>query len=221
MTVRFLFTLICSVSLSVAHAQDAETETESRTYRSDIGINSIGLINALFDSDDDSFVTPYLFSYNLDLGKINFRAAIGPKFNRSEVVREGFTDSQEKVQTNIDYRVGLGWDIIEEKKWLVRTGFDIAGGYDLDKTIDDTGFDKVTMQMREWSIGGGPFAQVIFRINDRISLSTDAAVYFTHFDSQEKEIFENFPEFDNELSNTTGQRLDVFLPTSLFIHFHF
>ena len=101
------------------------------------------------------------------------------------------------------------------------TGFDIAGGYTLDKVVDDTGFDKVTMQTREWSLGGGPFAQIVFKINNRISISTDAALYFTHFDNQEKEIFENFPEFDNELSNTTGQRLDVFLPTSLFIHFHF
>jgi hypothetical protein len=91
----------------------------------------------------------------------------------------------------------------------------------MDRTVDDTGFDKVTYENEEWNLGGGPFVQLVFRINDRISLSTDGALYFKHFNTTENELFENFPDFNNELSKTTGQKLEVFLPTSLFIHFHF
>ena len=80
-------------------------------------------------------------------------------------------------------------------------------------------FDELDDRLYVW--GPPPFVQLVFRINDRISLSTDAALYFNHFNRTENELFENFPDFNNELSKTTGQKLEVFLPTSLFIHFHF
>ena len=216
----YLIFVLCTAQVSFGQSVD-ESETTRHNFKHDIGLNSIGLLSALFDGDDAEFVTPYLVSYNLDMGKTNIRAAIGPKFSTSTVVREGFTDTQQQIATDIDYRLGLGWDIIDEPKWLVRSGVDMVGSYTLDKLVDDTGFDKITNQDREWTLGGGPFVQIVFRISDRISLSTDAALYFTHFNSQSKEIFENFPEFDNVISNTTGQELGAFLPTSLFIHFHF
>jgi hypothetical protein len=193
----------------------------SRQFRHDIGLNAIGMFRALFNSDEVDAITPYLISYNLDMGKTNFRVGIGPAFSSSTETHEGFSDSQKNTTVNLDVRVGLGFDIVDHQKWTVRTGFDVIGGYHIDKTVDDTGFDKVTHEDEEWNLGAGPFVQLVFRINDRISLSTDAALYFKHFNRTENELFENFPDFNNELSKTTGQKLEVFLPTSLFIHFHF
>jgi len=204
----------------VGYSQDEDADT-SRTFKHDIGLNAIGMLRALFNSDEIDAVTPYLISYNLDMGKTNFRLGIGPSFSSSTETHEGFSDSQNNTKIDLDARIGLGFDVIDQKRWVVRTGFDIIGGYHLDKTVDDTGFDKVTTENEEWNIGAGPFAQLIFRINDRISISTDAGLYFNHFNSRENELFENFPDFNNELSQTTGQKLEVFLPTSLFIHFHF
>lgn len=214
-----LISLFIALCIS-AFAQNRQSDT-TKTFRHDIGLNAIGMLRALFNSDELDAVTPYLFSYNLDMGKTNFRAGLGPSYSSSTETHEGFSDSEKTTSVDLDLRLGLGFDVVDHKRWTVRTGFDVIGGYRLDKTVDDTGFDKVTTENKAWNIGAGPFAQLIFRINDRISLSTDSALYFNHFNIEENELFENFPDFNNQLSQTTGQKLEVYLPTSLFIHFHF
>jgi hypothetical protein len=137
------------------------------------------------------------------------------------VVHDGFSDSQEMTLLDIEARIGLGFDIIDERKWIVRTGFDIVGAYSLDKITEDSGFDRVTNKTEGWNIGVGPFAQIIFKLSPRVSLSTEAALYGKHFSTTVSEEFDNFPDFNNVSSKTTGQSIDFFIPTSLFIHFHF
>lgn len=214
-------TFIIAIPLTAFSQSDQLPAEEKVQYQHDIGLNAIGIIRAAFDAEESDAITPYLFIYNWDLGKMNFRAGLGPQFSSSKEVHDGFTDSQEVTQLDIDARIGLGFDIIDGSKWIVRTGFDVVGGYSLDRTIDDTGFDRVTDATEGWNIGIGPFAQIIYRLSPRISLSTEASLYALHFNSTVREEFENFPDFNNLVSKTTGQRLDVFLPTSLFIHFHF
>ncbi len=216
-----ILTLILGFPLVMHGQADQSPDQEEVQYRHDIGLNAIGMLRTIFDSEESDAITPYLFIYNWDLGKMNFRAGLGPQFSSSEEVHDGFTDSQKSTLVDIDARIGLGFDIIDEGKWIVRTGFDIVGGYSLDKNVDNTGFDQVTHSTEGWNIGVGPFAQVIFRINSRISLSTEASLYGTYFSVKEIEEFENFPDFNNVISETTGQKLAVYLPTSLFIHFHF
>ena len=213
--------LLLALSFGARGQSDMMPAPEEALYQHDIGLNAIGMLRAVFDSEESDAITPYLFIYNWDLGKMNFRAGLGPQYSSSTEVHDGFTDSREITHLDIDARIGLGFDIIEESKWVVRTGFDIVGAYTLDKTIDDTGFDRVTQTTEAWDLGIGPFAQVVFRISPRISLSTEASIYARHFSSTVREEFENFPDFNNQLSKTNGQELDVFLPTSLFIHFHF
>lgn len=222
MTCRcIIFAILISIPVALHSQVDAIVVNEEAKYQHDIGLNAIGMLRAVFDSEDSDAITPYLIIYNWDLGKMNFRAGLGPQYSSSKEVHDGFTDSQETTKMDIDARIGLGFDVVDEGKWIVRTGFDIVGGYALDKEVDNTGFDKVTQSAESWNIGLGPFAQVIFKLSPRISLSTEASLYGKYFNTVVGEEFENFPDFNNQSSKTAGQKLDVFLPTSLFIHFYF
>ena len=202
--------------------QTAETnEDPYRSRHHTIGLNATGFLRQIITNDSNNLANPYLITYNWDMGTINLRAGLGPEFRTAEVVHDGFSDRQTHTLARVDGRIGVGFDIVEQGRWKVMSGADLVGGYAIDKHIDDTGFDKITNQTEDWNVGVGPFIQITFFITPRISLATEAAGYFRRFESSTTELFENFPDFNDEISSTAGTELDLILPTSLFIQFHF
>ena len=213
--------LFAFAALSVAQGQDSDEEIIYGAQAHSIGLNATGLILDLTNSDSSDHMNPFLIQYTWDMGKMNLRAAIGPEFRSSKEVHEGFTDSEEQTLFRLDARVGLGWDVLQENRWKVSIGGDIVGGYLTDKNTLDTGFDAVSKETERWSIGAGPYVQLVFFLAPRISIATETGLYFRSFETTTTERFKNFPEFDNQISKTTGTELDFILPTALFIQFHF
>lgn len=218
---NYLTVIIVFATITLAVSQDDDAAAQNGMYKHTLGLNATGLIENLFNSEPDSRSNPYLILYNYDMGKTNLRVSLGPEYLSSTETHEGFTDSQERTVIGIDARLGVGFDIVDEKRWKVMAGADIVGKYFLDETTNDTGFDKITDEDEEWNVGGGPFVQVLFFISPRISIATETGLYFRHFETTTTELFENFPDFNNQLSKTTGSELDFILPTSIFLQFHF
>ena len=211
----------CLAQIGLSQDRRASNDDEKKTYTHSLGLNATGLIQDVFGSENDAHSLPYLFTYELELQQLGLRVGVGPSYTSETVVHEGFSDSQELTDLQLDGRIGVSFRLFEEDKWRFSGGVDVVGQYVLLKTIDDTGFDKVTDQIETESIGLGPFVQIAFQATNRISIRTESALYARRFKTTHTELFENFPDFNNELSKTTGTTLDTFLPTSIFIHLHF
>jgi len=209
--------LACLMDVSAQELPDNETPVTKHS----IGLNATGLLNNILNPDSEDNRMPFLITYDLIMDKLVFRAGIGPEFMSETVVHEGFTDSQKRTDLQLDGRLGAGFRVVDDVHWNINAGLDIVGRYAVEKTTDDTGFDKVTDEVESQRIGGGPFVQIDYKISPRVSLGTEAALYFSHKQTTHTELFENFPDFNNQLSKTTGTQLDTFLPTSIFVHLHF
>lgn len=195
--------------------------TDAPVLKHALGLNATGLLHNLFDGTEREDALPYLLTYDLALGKLLLRAGVGPEYATETVVHEGFADSQKRTDLRLDGRIGAGIHVLQHPRWQVATGVDIAGYYHLEEITDDSGFDKITQEMEDQGIGGGPFLQLTWHVSPRISLRTESAFYATRYKTTHTEIFENFPDFNNQLSKTTGTRLDIYLPASIFVQFHF
>ena len=196
-------------------------QREDTPLKHSVGLNATGLLQNVFGTTDSENTLPYLFTYEMEAERMGLRAGIGPKYRSETVVHEGFTDSQEESLLDLDVRAGVSFRLFEENNWRIAAGIDVAGSYRIEKTIDDTGFDKITDEIETQSFGGGPFIQIAYRFSNRISIRTESALYIQRFNTTHTELFENFPDFNNQLSKTTGTTLDTFLPTSIFVHLHF
>ncbi|MDX1408460.1 MAG: hypothetical protein R3330_10015, partial [Saprospiraceae bacterium] len=198
-----------------------QTKQDSDGLRHAIGLNATGLLDNLFNAEDREGGLPYLLTYELVAGRLVLRAGIGPEYTSETVVHEGFSDSQKRTDLQLDGRIGAGLRVLDEERWQLIAGVDITGYYGLEEITDDSGFDKITDEMESQRIGGGPFIQLSYQLSPRISLRTESALYINRYKETHTEIFENFPDFNNQLSKTTGTALDVHLPASLFVQFHF
>ena len=214
-------TLLLIFGVTLCYSQEAEQEVPFQQGAHTIGLNATGLILNFTDTEEDEYTNPFLFLYNWDSGTVNLRAAIGLEYRNSEEIHDGFTDKTINKTAGIDGRIGIGWDIFQEKRWKIMAGVDLIGGYHSSQVTNDTGFDKVTEEDKAWSIGTGPFINLAFYIAPRVSIGTESGLYFRYFENTTTELFENFPEFDNQKSKTTGSELSIILPTALFIQFHF
>ena len=85
----------------------------------------------------------------------------------------------------------------------------------------DVGFDVVTFEDKSVAIGGGPVLGLAFNINDKISLYTEGAAYFTNGNSSNSEDFKKFPEFNNKSDDITETSFNVHIPTTLYLVFTF
>lgn len=203
--------------LGMASAQEAK-EPE---YAHFFGLNATGLLHTVLNTEEGENELPYLITYDWDLGKMHLRAAFGPEFESTSTTHEGFTDREETTYVCLDGRIGMGFDLLDNDRWFVIGGVDAIGRYISAIETLDTGFDAVSEEDETWSAGAGPFVQLAFRISPRVSISTEAGFYARYFENTITETFENFPDFNTELSKTTGWTLDSFLPSAIFIQFHF
>jgi hypothetical protein len=150
-----------------------------------------------------------------------FRAAIGPEYSTETIVRDGFTDSEENTLLRLDGRIGAGLVILDDQRWQAVAGLDGVIGYQRDREIEDSGFDRITTQTEIESLGGGPFVQIAYHLSRRISLGAESSVYWVSRTNTLTELFENFPDFNNVINKNTGSTLDITLPNTIFVRLHF
>lgn len=187
-----------------------------------IGLNTFGLLNQLLDrSDSSEFRTPFLFTYTGDMGRMALRAGIGPRYKSETIVHQGFTDSEETSTLQIDGRLGVGMYFLNDGKWSALAGVDAVISYLRDRSIDDSGFDRITNQVEKTTYGGGPFIEFAFQVSPRVSLGAETALYWMYGKSKHSEVYKNFPDFSTVFSETTISELNITLPNTLFLRIHF
>jgi hypothetical protein len=211
--------LLCLITASGIGQEVAADKQPGLSHT--IGFNTTGLLNQLLDDPEERFRSPYLVTYSMELGKLLLRAGIGPEYSTETTVHEGFTDSEENTVLRMDSRVGAGLIVLNENRWQAAVGADIVGGYFRERSIEDSGFDRITTQTEIEHYGAGPFFQLDFHLSRRVSLGSECALYWTRQSTTHTQLFENFPDFNTILSENTGSELEVTLPNTVFVRVRF
>lgn len=219
-TLLLLFVSLFFAGQILAQEEDSGSE---RQLNHEIGVNATRLIQQILSFGDTTIASsPYLITYKLmTKHSIGFRAGFGGNYNRKKEKVENFEDSATRTNSDFDWRVGLEWQGAIGKRWKASVGLDFISNSSLSKTVIDTGFDVVTFEDKSFAIGGGPVLGLYFNINDKISLYTETAAYFTNGNISKSQDFKNFPEFNQNSDDITETTFVIHVPTSLYLVFTF
>ena len=163
--------------------------------------------------------TPYIFDYRFVPKHHGFRLSIGAGYN-SKTSRSDSSQITVVKNTTVSYRAGYVYQIKASKRWTFIVGADIIGSYNDSILRVNTTTDVVTSKSNTWSIGGGPSLGIQFKINNRMGLFTETAIYYTYSSQKSTHSFANFPEFYDETS-ATENKLEFIVPLSLFFYVRF
>lgn len=191
--------------------------------RFQLGLNAPLLLGRVISSDPEQQgqPNPYLLTGKFLVGKIGLRAGIGGYLDKS-VQREGmFADSETIENMGIDARFGLEYQHPFSARWTGTFGADWILFSSKDRLVVDSGFDVVTTGTQTSGWGLGPVIGLQFNITKRLSLLTEGAFYYTQSEGQTSRLFQNFPEFDDELGSVESTSLRYNLPVTFFIVYDF
>ena len=161
----------------------------------ELGLSTSFFQNNVLSNGQNS--NPYSLSYKLISHQLGLRIGAGATFSQNTIQEEGFADNQRDVDYTTDLRIGAEWRKPIKDRWLVYAGIDLIGTQIVDKTIIDSGFDKVTDISSTLGYGGGLVVGFQFYINEHLSLATEGAAYFRNMTTTTARLFENFPDFDD------------------------
>ena len=213
---KIYITILCiAFSLSLFAQQD---ENQFKLGH-ELGINTSFVQNNVLDNSQSA--NPYSLSYKLITQQLGVRIGAGGTFAQDKIQEDGFADNQRKVNYTTDVRIGAEWRKSIKEKWLIYAGLDVIGTQVVDKTIIDSGFDKVTDISSALGYGGGPVIGFQFYINNHLSLATEGAAYFRNVETTTARLFENFPDFDDDINTTSSQDVVNQLPSSIYIIYRF
>src|SRR5687768_17166858 len=188
-------------------------------YHWSIGVSAGDILHHLFNSDDDNrsyaaFVLEYSgHAYGLQAG---FR----PGYNLTDLQHEGFTDTEVSEQLSLSGHLALTRNVFSDKRWLVKAGLRYEGGWSREDIVEDTGCDRVTTRRLQWNAGGGPILDFRFFVHPRISLGTDAGLFYVYSQSELQQLFTNFPDFDNTKDKIIERKIKVSEPMTIYMRFH-
>ncbi len=211
---------IIYIIISIVLAQSAFAQEGFKTLQHEVGISTALLQNIVVNQGE---AQPYTFSYKLISGDKAIRLGIGATFDRVFSREEGFADSETNINYSTDLRIGYEWRkaLGDKKRWLAYVGMDLIALQGMDKTIIDSGFDKVSEYERSLGLGLGSAVGLQFYINEHLSLSTEGAIYFVGQENTSARLFQNFPDFDDVLNTTQEFHFNSILPTSIYLNYKF
>ncbi|CAN5199002.1 hypothetical protein BH09BAC1_BH09BAC1_00280 [soil metagenome] len=166
-------------------------------------------------------VSPYALSYKyIAATNHTFRTGLGMGYSSSN---QDATDpnltSRNAHSIQMDVRAGYEYRVRLANSWSMFAGFDGVFSMDNNSTRTTNSFQIVNIEQHKMRAGGGPILGVQLHFNDRISLFTESALYFTAGSEKTINEFGNpgFPDGNSkEVTTIKTASLNFALPTSLY-----
>ncbi len=174
-----------------------------------IGLNTTNVLKNLLSFTGSKLDDPYTISGIFQKKNTTFRVGMGIDYEGKKKDRILLPDN---THSKIDIRVGIQRIKPIWKKLHVIFGFDILGGYETDiSSRGDFYNDDLIL-----STGAGPVLGVVYKINDRVVLSTESSLYFRYSYKQTK--YKNGKGTDEENEKSSTNTLKHILPNSLYFY---
>jgi len=217
---RMTTSLVLMFCSSFLIAQNAEDYSLTKAYGFDMTF-----INSFIPLDNNiGLSSPYLIYIHTPKDSVSFkRKAFGLSFsgllsNSSDQDRDIFDNF-----LSVDLRFGSGKTKALSQKWDMQYGVDFLTEFNLSSN-ESFNFNATTSKVETigLSLGCGPFLALSYKINDRVSLYTEAVLYLKIFGSrftvktEVNEIQENI-----STSSQYGYRSDIRYPSTLVLFYKF
>jgi hypothetical protein len=206
------FCLIIFIGSSMAvHAQNIHQ----------IGINGTQFVKQFIAQNNSSLVenNPYLLTYRYHMSKFNLRGGLGGDYS---FINEDNSVSQFKQETtNKAIAIRVGADITKEitKRWVIYYGLDIFHTQQsrITKTFPSSGqfVQKTIITQENRATGLGGVLTLEFRINERITLFTEANLNWSLGSASDKVENPDFPDSSTSITSKSG-KVSYITPLSLF-----
>lgn len=224
-----IFLSICfCFAFFVVSAQDS---TQTIRYKNEFGIDATGFLRQFFDFNgtQPAYYTPtYYLTYRRHYPKGNLRAGIGGGMELSPITSPYLNDPNEYSKQVYSANVRFGWEWTQElsKRFQVFYGVDLRPSfyyYKNDAPNWNGGYAN-GYESRTISAGVAPLLGFRFRINERLSLATEASFAFAFSTSESRQYFtptsNQFPPMsDVVVPMQYGLSTSFSQPVSLFIMF--
>lgn len=197
-------------------------------HKNELGINFTNVLGNVLSLNPNNANSPYGITYRRHGKKVSFRSSI--QFDlvsdedflfNSSIFQE--TKLREKL---LDTRIGLEWHLPLTKNFLFSYGVDALFGIrDKYSNILSAEFNNngvvnesfAEISETQYSYGGGPMIRMLYKLSDRVSLSTESSLYFIHANVENTFSINNVKD-GNEKSI---YNFKLSLPQSLFINIAF
>lgn len=245
-------TLFIAILFSLSgFAQDNQNPPMPEEFKisHEIGINTTFLVKQMFSLSSSSFTTlPYDLTYKLIRRNQAIRAGVGVSLNNSTVSTStsgsSATPGPDPIvptyskSMNLYYRVGWERRFALQSKVMAYLGLDIIGQSGNSSSQSSVVFNnlpnyysysKTTFDSKTMGYGGGPVAGIQLFLTKKLSIFTEAPIYFQYTTKTEKtENYSNFlqsgwgtPVYvstdDKEVQSTKGSRLTLALPVTIYL----
>ncbi|MBS3914412.1 MAG: hypothetical protein KG003_07930 [Bacteroidetes bacterium] len=189
-----------------------------------VGVNGTQFFKQFVAQNNSTLVenNPYLLTYRYHAKKINFRAGLGGNYSFSN--DENGANQFRQETSNKSYALRLGVDKTRQlsKRWYIYYGADLfsTSANKETKTFPNGGqFVQTTVVTQQFkSMGVAGVLTLEFRINDKITLFTEANLNWNR--SSSKDAVEN-PDFPDSsvVNKSKSGGMSYSTPLSLFFSF--
>ena len=174
-----------------------------------IGLNTTNVVKNLLSFTGSKLDDPYTISGFLHKKNTTFRIGLGLDYSNKNKDRLSFTDN---THSKFDLRVGIQKTKPLWKNLHFMYGFDLLGGYETDISSRGEFYNDDLIL----SGGAGPILGVIYKINDKVLISTESSLYFRY--SYKQTVYKNGEGTDEEIEKGENLSLVHLLPNSLYFY---
>lgn len=191
-SIRLILALLLSNAYFQLHAQSAaETAASPPEYRHELGLDITGtaLLFTQFGESYYSYNPVYNLTYRHRGAKGNWRFGLGGYLQERELEphHPEYSDAIRGYTRQVQARAGYEWESQLANKWSAFYGLDLRGDYTSSKTTYGYGGDQIPVAKRSsWSLGVAPVLGLRWRVSNRISLLTEAALAVSYSKNREE-----------------------------------
>ncbi len=215
-------TLFCTLMFSMAALlATAQNQAIESANHHEIGVDAAPLLQQFFNFGNARFYgNGYSLMYRYHFNKVAIRAGVGGYARSSEDVTND-TIREINEWTRVDFRVGIERKVDFKMRWQFFYGIDFRSAfytstrrseYNIANYYEDNG--------RVDYYGFSPLLGFRFKINDRISLTTESSFSFMYHKSRTERLDSRAPQYDR-ITTSKGYDTEFVPPVYLFFTFNF
>lgn len=199
-----------------AFGQETSQDTTKKEFNNVIGIDATNFVSRFFNfsSNPSYFNSPYMISYRRIFKSNALRVSIGGEVLNNKGTRN---DTLHPTTTRIALNVGVGFEhyCYLSKRWNFYAGVEAFTAY----SYYDGIYPYSTTSYREQSntshsFGVSPLIGVHFKINSRLSISTETSYNIAYVLEKSFDIQPPTTMYDNH-SKSSGIETSFYAPTAL------
>jgi hypothetical protein len=214
--IALLAQFVCSVK-----AQEVVEMPIAPKISHTISVNTAPVMKRILKIAPDTLKNAPLLMYRFQFGKNAFRfSGTGNRTRDVEGVAE-FLDTKTKLDYNFALRLGYEKQKTVNDHFMVSYGLEATWEYLRSDLVVDSGFDVVSISKIQYGIGGGPFLGLTWKFSKELSLYAETGFHFIQGRKVSLTDFEKNPDFNDTKNAANFDRTSFFLPTGLFLQYHF